>query len=138
MTSAICTEFQSRTKSEQNETLFAFDRYRGNLDACAIYQCCDLDGCARWLRIGHHAFVNLVHVGELVDICQKYGHADHVFQLKSGFLQHPLNILEGSAGLWTDAASGQFVGSIGTLLSGNVKSVAGNDSIAERKPSRGR
>lgn len=76
---SVRAKFQRRKKSKGQLNLFALDRYRRNLNACAVNQGRDLDSCARRFRIGHHAFVNLVHVGELVNVGQIHGYADHVF-----------------------------------------------------------
>ena len=64
--------------------------------------------------------------------------ADHVLQFEASGFQNLLDVVEGSGGLGANASCDQLAGLVGTLLTCDVQSIAGNDAVAERKSSGGR
>src|ERR1700690_1550684 len=106
-----------------------------DFDASIVDQTRRLDGRARWFGIGHEALVNLVHVRKLMNVGEIDCDADDILQFEAGGLQDFLDILERGSGFRPNSAGDQFIGSIGTFLTGDIERVSGNDSVTERKSS---
>ena len=119
------------------DSLFLFHCDSRDLYAGIIDQGRCLDGRAGGLGIGHNAFVNLVHVRELMNIGEINRHADDVLQFETRCLKYLLNIFECGGRFGADATGNQCVGSVATLRPCDVERVAGHDAITERKTSCG-
>src|SRR5208283_3869146 len=105
----------------------------GDLNPRIVDQGRGLNRGTGWLGIGHHALVNLVHVGEFMDVGEIDGYIDNVFHLETSGLRDLLNILKCRGRLATNPSCGHCPRSIRTLLARYAQSSSYEDPIAERK-----
>src|ERR1700722_330148 len=129
---------RKRTLDSPNRELLLFHRDRRNLNASVVDQGRCLDCRAGRFGVRQHTFVNLVHVGELMNVSEVDGHTDHVLQFEASGLENSLDIVEGCGCFGADSPTHQFVGLVRTLLTGDIESVSRYHAIAKRKPSGGR
>ena len=103
----------------------------GNFDFCSADEASDLNGGAGGLGVGHEFFVDLVHLGDVVEVGDVNGDGDEVGHLETGLFDDFFDGGDGVGGLQGDVRSGDFALRVGALLAGNVEGVAGDKAFAE-------
>ena len=103
-------------------------RYRVDLDAHVARKPRDLHGCPRRRRIEDKATVDLVHRDEIIQIGEKHGRADDVFEAAAGGLEQRADVSHDTIGLTADiAVHDRARCRVDRDLAGDEKKIAGTD-----------
>ena len=104
------------------------DRYRVDLDAHVARKPRDLHGCPRGRRIEDEASIDLVHRGKIIQIGEKHGRADDVFEPAAGGLEQRADVSHDTIGLAADiAVHDRARCRVDRDLAGDEKKITGTD-----------
>ena len=103
----------------------------GNFDLCPADQTRNLYGSSRRFGVWHKLFIDIVHLGHILQVRDINGHGCDVRHLKARFLDYFFDCGNRICSLFGDTGPREFTGRVGPLLACNPEDVARHISIAK-------